>query len=152
MPALENLSVSCRNVSDDAVALLPTFPALRELMPMDIPDVGYRHIGKCERLERLTLMYCRDTGDEATGHITGLDRLRRYFASYTRITDRTPELLATMRGLEEIEFSAISGITNAGVAALARAPALRRLSVDGSPRVTPDVRTAFPPGITVRVG
>lgn len=151
MPALANLSVSCLNVPDDAVALLPGFPALRELMPMDIPDAGYRHIGKCQRLEKLTLMYCRETGDQATGHITGLDRLRRYFASYTRITDRTPQLLATMRGLEEIEFSAISGITDAGVAALAAAPALRRLSVDGSPRVTPAVLERFPARIRVRV-
>jgi hypothetical protein len=151
MPALANLSVSCRNVSDRAVALLPAFPALRELMPMDVPDAGYRHIGRCKRLEKLTLMYCRDTGDEATSHITGLDGLRRYFASYTRITDRTPELLATMRGLQEVEFSAIAGITNAGVAALARAPSLRRVSVGGSPMVTDAVRERFPATIAVQI-
>ena len=52
---------------------------------------------------------------------------------------------------EEIEFSAISGITDAGVAALAAAPALRRLSVDGSPKVTPAVLGRFPAGIKVRV-
>ena len=49
MPTLRGLSVSCLNVADEAVAALPEFPALRELMPMDIPDAGYRHIGKCER-------------------------------------------------------------------------------------------------------
>lgn len=151
MPSLADLAVSCRNVADDALALLPEFPSLRELMPIDIPDAGYRHIGKCEGLQKLTLMYCRDTGDEATSHIVGLDRLRRYFASYTQITDRTPELLATMRGLEEIEFSAISGITDAGVAALARSASLRRLSVSGSPMVTSAVRAVFPKRVVVRV-
>jgi hypothetical protein len=37
--------VSCLNVSDDGIAALPSFPALEELMPMDVPDAGYRHIG-----------------------------------------------------------------------------------------------------------
>jgi hypothetical protein len=44
MPALRGLSVSCKNVADEGVAELPGFPALRELMPMDVPDAGYRHI------------------------------------------------------------------------------------------------------------
>ena len=63
---------------------------------MDIPDAGYRHIGKCQSLESLVLMYCRETSDAATEQVTGLPHLRKYFASYTRITDRTPELLSTM--------------------------------------------------------
>ena len=80
----------CRTVG--AAAL----PALRELMPMDVPDDGYRHIGQCEQLESLVLMYCRDTTDAATQHITGLPKLKKYFASYNRITDRTPEMLSGM--------------------------------------------------------
>ena len=48
------------------VAALPRFPALRELMPMDVPDAGYRHIGQCTELDSLVLMYCRDTTDAAT--------------------------------------------------------------------------------------
>ena len=75
MPALRGLSVSCLNVDDVGVSALPAFPALRDLMPMDIPDAGYRHVGKCERLESLILMYCRDTTDAATEHITGLRKL-----------------------------------------------------------------------------
>ena len=39
------------------------FPALRELTPIDIKDDGFRHVGKCVELERLTCMYCRETGD-----------------------------------------------------------------------------------------
>ena len=100
MPALRGLSVSCLNVDDDALAALPRFPALRELMPMDVPDAGYRHIGRCRELESLILMYCRDTTDAATEHLTGLSKLTYYFNSYTTITDRTPEILSTMDSLE----------------------------------------------------
>ena len=57
---------------------LAGFPALRELMPMDVPDAGYRHVGKCAQLESLILMYCRETTDAATEHITGLDQLSYY--------------------------------------------------------------------------
>lgn len=148
MPALRGLSVSCLNVADEGIAMLPAFPALAELMPMDIPDAGYRHIGKCERLESLILMYCRDTTDAATEHITGLRNLSYYFNSYTTITDRTPALLSTMDSLERITFDACHGLTNAGVARLARLPKLRELRVSGR-GITAEVRAAFPPGVVV---
>lgn len=78
MPALRGLSVSCLSVGDDGIAMLPRFPALRELMPMDLPDAGYAHIGRCQQLEALILMYCRDTTDAATEQIAGLNRLTHY--------------------------------------------------------------------------
>ncbi|MEO7270913.1 MAG: hypothetical protein ABIX28_16870 [Vicinamibacterales bacterium] len=56
MPALRALSVSCLNVDDEGLSALPHFPALTELMPMDVPDHGYRHIARCPRLESLVLM------------------------------------------------------------------------------------------------
>ena len=151
MPALRGLSVSCLNVDDVGVSALPTFPALRELMPMDIPDAGYRHIGKCAQLESLTLMYCRDTTDAATEHITGLRKLSDYFNSYTTITDRTPELLSEMDSLERITFDTCHGLTNAGVALLARLPRLRELRVSGK-GITRDVSDAFSSPVTVSVG
>ncbi len=148
IPTLHGLSVSCRNVHDDALATLPSFPALRELMPMDIPDAGYRHIGKCRRLESLVLMYCRETSDAATEHITGLPVLRKYFASYTRITDRTPELLSGMDTLESVTFDKCAGLTNAGIRNLARLPRLKELSISGQ-RITADVATSFGSTVTV---
>lgn len=148
MPKLENLSVSCRNVEDRGIAALPSFPALRQLMPMDVPDAGYRHIGRCERLTSLQLMYCRDTTDAATEHVVGLPQLRRYFASYTQITDRTPALLSTMHSLEEITFDSCAQLTNAGIAALAALPRLRVLRVSGR-GITRAVAGAFPPTVTV---
>jgi hypothetical protein len=148
IPTLRSLSVSCLNVEDDAVATLPDFPALRELMPMDIPDAGYRHIGKCRELESLILMYCRDTTDAATEHVAALPILRRYFASYTRITDRTPELLSTMPTLESITFDKCAGVTNAGIRRLAGLPRLKELSISGQ-QITADAAQGFPPGVQV---
>jgi hypothetical protein len=151
MPSLRGLSVSCLNVDDAGVAALPAFPALRELMPMDVPDAGYRHIGRCAQLESLILMYCRDTTDAATEHITRLRHLSYYFNSYTTITDRTPELLSGMASLERITFDTCHGLTNAGVARLARLPRLRELRVSGR-GVTSEVVKAFPPRVTVFYG
>lgn len=149
MPALRALSVSCRNVDDEGLSALPRFPALTELMPMDVPDEGYRHIGRCERLESLVLMYCRETGDGATEHIAGLRGLRKYFASYNRITDRTPEILSGIPSLEELTFDTCTGLTNAGVATLARLPRLQAVNVSGMPKVTRDIAAVFPPGVRV---
>ena len=148
MPKLRGLSVSCLNVDASGIASLPDFPALRELMPMDIPDAGYRHIGKCSEIESLILMYCRDTTDAATEHITGLRKLKRYFNSYTAITDRTPQILSGIESLESVTFDACHGLTNAGVAALARLPRLTEVQVAGN-GLTRDVVKAFPPGVTV---
>src|SRR5439155_15486934 len=61
MPMLRGIGISCKNVDDRALSTLPQFPALRELTPIDVKDAGFRHVGRCERLERLTCMYCRDT-------------------------------------------------------------------------------------------
>lgn len=151
MPALRGLSVSCRNVDDAGLSALPSFPALRELMPMDVPDAGYRHIGSCARLERLILMYCRDTTDRATEHVARLPSLAEYFNSYTAITDRTPELLSTMDSLERITFDACHGLTDRGVEKLARLPRLREIRVAGR-GVTSSLAKAFPPTVVVRVG
>jgi len=151
MPALRNLAVSCLNVEELGIAALPSFPSLRELMPMDVPDASYRHIGSCDRLESLILMYCGDTTDAATEQIVGLRHLKNYFNSYTSITDRTPELLSTMESLERVTFDACHGLTNAGVSRLARLPRLRELRVAGR-GLTPEVADAFPPRVAVAVG
>src|SRR5262249_8696450 len=100
MPKLHSLSVSCLNVDDSGLASLSEFPALKELMPRDVPDDGYRHIARCTQLEDLILMYCRETTDVATQHIASLPRLKKYFASYNKITDRSLEILGRMKSIE----------------------------------------------------
>lgn len=149
MPALRGLGVSCKGVDDAALALLSRFPALTELMPMDVPDAGFRHVGACERLERLWCMYCRDTGDAATEHLAGLARLRTYYAGKTRITDRSLEILSAVESLERLEFWQTAGITDAGITALARLPRLREISVDGAPRVSRAGMAVFRAGVRV---
>jgi hypothetical protein len=149
MPALEGLAVSCKLVDDDALATLPRFPALTWLLPMDVSDDGFRHVGKCVQLEKLTCMYCRDTGDVATGHIAGLPKVREYYAGQTQITDRSLEILSTMPSLESIELSACAGISDAGLVYLARLPRLRKVSVNATARVTRAGIAVFPAGVHV---
>ena len=148
MPRLRALSVSCRNVDDSGIASLPDFPALRELMPIDIPDAGYRHIGRCSEVQSLVLMYCRDTTDAATEHIAGLTKLQRYFNSYTMITDRTPQILSEIDSLESVTFDACHNLTDEGIAALARLPRLKEVRVAGN-ALTRGVGKAFPRGVRV---
>lgn len=144
MPSLKGLAVSCKKVDDAALSALPRFPALRGLMPMDVRDDGFRHIGRCEQLEHLWCMYCRKTGDAATAHIAGLSRLKTYYAGATKITDRSLEILERMPSLESIEFHECSRITNAGVALLADLPRLREITVGGSRKVTREGMSVFP--------
>ena len=148
MPALRGLSVSCRNVDDRTLALLPSFPTLDELMPIDVPDAGFRHIAGCAHLESLWCMYCRDTGDEATAHIAALC-LKSYYAGQTRITDRGLRILSGMRSLRRITLSSCAGVTPAGVAALAALPDLRELTLEAMPAIPRDTAQVFPESVRV---
>jgi hypothetical protein len=143
MPSLKGLAVSCKKVDDASLSALPRFPALRELMPMDVSDDGFRYVGRSEQLEDLWCMYCRKTGDTATSHIAGLSRLKTYYAGATKITDRSLEILGRMSALESIEFHECSRITDAGVALLAGLPQLREITVGGSPKVTLEGMSVF---------
>ena len=84
-------------------------------------------------------MYCRETGDQATEHIAGL-QLKSYYAGVTQITDRSLETLSRMQTLERIELHHCQRVTDPGVRRLAELPNLRELSVEGSRNVT---RAAF---------
>ncbi len=149
MPALKGLGVSCKTVDDASLAALPGFPALTQLMPMDVTDDGFRHVGGCVQLEKLSCMYCRTTGDAATEHIARLSQLKSYYAGRTLITDKSLEILAGMDSLEELEFWETTGITNAGIAALARLPRLKRLEVGAPLHVTRDAFAVFPPTVHI---
>jgi hypothetical protein len=149
MTALKGLAVSCKFVGDAALAKLPAFPALKELMPMDISDDGFRHVGQCRELESLVLMYCRDTTDAATEQIQTLPNLKKYHAGYTRITDRSLELLGRMKSLEEVSFEGCKWITDAGLMLLATLPHLREFSVGNCPGTTRAGISAFPTNIRV---
>ena len=115
---------------------------------MDVPDEGFRHVGRCHRLEKIVCMYCRDTGDAATAHLARLPRLKSYYAGHTRITDRSLELLGTMHTLQQVSFEGCAAVTDTGIAHLANLPRLRELSVALMAGVT---RAAFKFPAQVRV-
>jgi hypothetical protein len=149
MPALQGLAVDCKQVDDASLATLPSFPALRGLVPMNVLDEGFVHVGRCEKLEKLWCMYCRDTGDRATELISGLTQLKTYYAGKTLITDKSLEILGRMNSLEKLELWETAGITNAGLAALASLPRLREIEIGGARGVTREGLAVFP--ATVRV-
>lgn len=149
MPALRGLGVSCKNVDDSALSSLPDFPALRELTPIGFKDEGFRHIGGCRLLERLTCMYCRETTDNATEQIAKLG-LKYYYAGLTQITDRSLEILGSMQPLEQVEFYECKGITNQGLIHLASLPQLREVHLDGLPGVTAEGTKVFPQHVRVK--
>ncbi len=149
MPALKGLAVSCKFVDDSSLASLPDFPALKELVPMDVADGGFRHIGRSQQLESLILMYCRDTTDVATSHLVGMQNLKKYHAGYTLITDTSLEMLSRIKSLEEISFEGCKFITDAGVPFLTTLPGLREISIGGCPKLTRSGVTGF--GSKVRI-
>jgi hypothetical protein len=149
LPKLRDLGVSCKLVSDDALSALPHFPSLRKLTPIDVTDPGFRHIGRCEKLEHLSCMYCRETTDVSTEHIGGL-HLQSYYAGLTKITDRSLEILGGMTSLEQIELYECLHVTNDGLVFLSKMPKLRQFDVSGSPGVTLEGTRVFPPSVTVR--
>jgi hypothetical protein len=149
MPALKGLAVSCKFVDDAALASLPEFPALRELMPMDVGDDGFRHIGRSRQLESLILMYCRDTTDVATSHIVRMPALKKYHAGYTLITDASLEMLSQIKSLEEISFEGCKFISDAGIPFLTTLPGLREVSIGGCPKVTRSGVKGFASGVRV---
>jgi hypothetical protein len=149
MPSLRRLGIGCKNVDDAALAALPDFPALRDLTPIQFQDAAFRHVGRCERLERLVCMYCRDTTDAATAHVTNL-RLKHYYAGLTNITDRSLEILGGMRSLEQIELYECHGVTDAGLVFLATLPNLREIHLDSLPGVTLTGTRVFPAHVRVK--
>jgi hypothetical protein len=151
MPSLEGLAVELTRVDDAALALLPHFPALRKLVTMGLNDDGFRHVGACDRIEDLTCMYCRDTGDAATAHLQYMTRLKSYYAGATQITDASCVTLGAITSLEKIELWETQGVTNAGIAALAGLPRLRELSLGGLANVTRSAAAGFRPGVRVSI-
>ena len=149
MPALRGFAISCKNVDDDALATLSDFPSLTQFIPMDFTDAGFRHIGNCANLESLWCMYCRETGDAATEHIAGLQKLKHYYAGKTPITDRSLEILSPMHSLERIELWECAALTDMGIQKLANLPRLKEITIHGSPNVTAAVESMFAPDVTV---
>ena len=131
---------------------LPRFPALRELMPMDVPDEGFRHVGRCEKLGDAVVHVLPRHRRRATEHLAGLSRLKPYYAGMTKITDRSLEILGRMPTLGKLDFWE-SAADRRGITPLAGLPRLREIAVGGSQRdprrdggLSPTVRVNYPDG------
>jgi hypothetical protein len=151
LPELKGLGVSCAKVDDASLAALSQATKLRDLMPQDVPDSGFKHVCRCTALENLWCMYCRDTTDAATQHLTGLTRLKMYYAGRTQITDISLQILSRLNTLEKIELWQTMNVTDVGVAHLAQLPALKELTVSGVPTVTRAVFSVFPSHIRLTI-
>lgn len=150
MPSLRGLAVGLQGVDDASLALLPKFPSLRALVPIGLPDDRFNHVGRCVELESIWMMYCQDSIDLATECISGLSKLKTYYAGHTKISDRSLAILARMLSLEKIELYNCEEITDAGVTLLSALPRLKEFVVEGSPQVTPAAAIRFGP--QVRIG
>jgi ankyrin repeat protein len=149
MPVLRGLGIGLKNVDDQSLSALPHFPALRALTPIGVNDDAFRHVGRCEQLERLTCMYCRQTTDIATEYIAGL-HLHHYYAGLTQITDRSLEILGRIASLEQVNLYECKGVTDAGLVFLATLPRLREVHLDGLPGVTLEGTKVFPDRVRVK--
>ena len=149
IPSLRGLAVSCKFVDDEALATMAQAAALTALMPMDVTDAGFRHVGRCAALEDLWCMYCADTGDAATKHIQGL-KLQSYYAGGTQITDDSLEMIGRMSSLERLQFHDCRQITNAGMRHLAALPALREVTLEYNRNITRTGASVFPPRVRVK--
>jgi hypothetical protein len=147
IPTLRGLAINLRHVDTGALSRLADFPALRELSPMGLRDEGFKHVGRCRDLQALWLMDCEETGDEATTHISGLSTLEKYYASSTKITDRSLAVLATMHSLTDIQLSDCFRVTDAGIAELAALPRLRLLDLEAMPGVSNGSLRVFGPSV-----
>ena len=150
LPRLQRLGLGGPRISDAAMAHLADAPALVDLGPIMFGDAAFEHIAKIPRLERLTNMYNRSTGDEATRHLRAHPTLVYYGAFGTQITDESLRILAGCPRLEEAAFTNCDYITDEGMRELVPAPRLRRVSTGSCPRITGAWLTSVPAGVDAR--
>ena len=80
LPALRGMGIGCELVEDKVLASLPQILGAAAVIPIGMNDNGFRHVGRSSNLESLYCTHSRDTGNEATAHLLGIERLRLYYA------------------------------------------------------------------------
>jgi hypothetical protein len=128
LPRLKHVSIGGPLLAGDGWSPVADAAALVDLNPIRSDDAAFAYIAKAPRLERLTNVYNRSTGDGATRHLRGHTRLTHYSAFGTQITDESLRILAELPNLESLEFENCAFITDEGLRALARLPRLRKVS------------------------
>ena len=150
LPGLQHLALGGPRLADAAWASLADAPALLNLTPVMCGDAAFEHIATIPRLERLTNMNNRSTGDAATRRLGAHPTLVYYGAFGTQIGDESLRLLAGLPRLEVVDLTNCDFVTDEGVRGLARLPRLRRVSVGSCVRATGAWRASMPAGIEAR--
>jgi F-box/leucine-rich repeat protein 14 len=170
MPKLQVLNLGGweNPITDRGLEVLRHLRELRRFQmcwPQGVSDEGVANLAFCDHLESVDLLGT-PTGDGAIAALRG-KRALRTFKSGTQVTDAGLALLhdfpafQAWRGGEmsyalmsadarpSLELHQCTGITDAGVAHLATLPRLRKVSVCGSPKVTPNGAAVFSADVRV---
>lgn len=150
LPHLQSLDLGGPRVTDQAVASLEGATALTAFTPIGFGDAAFAHIARIPNLTRLTNMYNRSSGDEATRHLAGHRTLVDYAAFGTQITDDSLRILAGIPTLERIGLENCWWISDDGLRALASLPRLRAVSAWSCSHVRGDWTRTMPPGVEAR--
>jgi len=135
LPRLSHLSAGGPQLTDEGWGPIAEASGLVDLNPILSRDGAFAHIARAPRLEKLTNMYNRASGDGATRHLRGHATLTHYSAFGTQITDESLRILADLPRLASLEFENCAAITDQGLRELSRAPRLRKVVVWSCKRV-----------------
>jgi len=131
----------CRELTD---AGLRHLASLEELVALSlqqcnrITDGGLRHLRPLRRLSTLNLSWCQRIPDDGLEHLGSLGRLRILeLHGCNRLTDRGLKHLPRLAGLTKLTLGpSVRGITDAGLASLARLRRLRHLNLSWCEEIT----------------
>lgn len=150
LPRLSHLSVGGPQLTDEGWGPIAEASSLIDLTPILSRDGAFAHIARAPRLEKLTNMYNRASGDGATRHLRGHATLTHYSAFGTQITDESLRILADLPRLESLNFENCATITDLGLRELSRAPRLRKVVVWSCKRVEGTWVQSMPAGVEAK--
>ena len=133
IPTLERLALAQTHVTDRALDVVGTLPALRDLdlfFCEHVTDSGASTLRQASRLERLNVRGTK-ISDSGVKFLTELQHLRSLDLGITEVSDATIELL---EALPELEHLAIGGnrVGEVGISSLRSLKRLKHLDLSGA--------------------
>lgn len=162
LPKLSNLSIGSKKCPDEGLACLKNFQALKVFWFANeniFTDEAFQYVAQAPNLETLVNMYVREydedynlitaTTDRSTEYLAQAKKLKAYHVWGSFITDRSLEILASMKTLEDLLFYNCPHLTNEGVAQLTSLPRLRKLDLQANSQLTEKVVEHFDRSVQV---